>query len=186
MSFEAEIAECKVRFEKALGALAHDFKHIRTGRASVAMIEHVQVEAYGSRMPISQCGAITVPEPAQIMIKPWDKGLLKAIEKGLLEAQLGMMPQNDGVVIRLMIPPLSSERRKQLAASAKEATEKCKVSMRNLRRDEIKTIESKGKAEKSPEDAIKKACEKISEMLKQYEAKTESSLKDKTEDILKF
>ncbi len=186
MSFDAEISECKARLEKALASLSHDFKHIRTGRASAAMIEHVQVDAYGSRMPIAQCGSITVPEPAQIMIKPWDKGLLKAIEKGITEANLGIMPQNDGSVIRLMIPPLSSERRKQLAASAKESTEKCKVSMRNLRRDEIKSIENKGKAEKLPEDATKKACEKISDLLKQYEGKAESMLKDKTDDILTF
>jgi ribosome recycling factor len=186
MSFEAEINECKARFDKALSSLAHDFKHIRTGRASVAMIEHVHVDAYGSRMPIAQCAALTVPEPAQIMVKPWDKTLLKAIEKALTEAQLGIMPQNDGAVIRLQVPPLSSERRKQLAAQAKEATEKCKVSMRNLRRDEIKAIETKGKNDKLPEDMTKKGCEKISEMLKQYEAKAETALKDKTEDILAF
>ena len=120
------------------------------------------------------------------MVKPWDKTLLKAIEKALTEAQLGIMPQNDGAVIRLQVPPLSSERRKQLAAQAKEATEKCKVSMRNLRRDEIKAIENKGKSDKLPEDMTKKGCEKISEMLKQYEAKAEMALKDKTEDILAF
>jgi ribosome recycling factor len=186
MSFENEIKDCTVRFDKALASLAHDFKHIRTGRASVAMIEHVQVEAYGSRMPIAQCAGLSVPEPAQILIKPWDKSLLKAIEKALVEAQLGMMPQNDGVVIRLQIPPLSSERRKQLAGEAKEATEKCKVAMRNLRRDVIKAIETKGKTDKLPEDATKKASEKISDLLKQYEAKAESSLKEKTDDILKF
>jgi ribosome recycling factor len=186
MSFDPEIADCKAKFEKALGSLAHDFKHIRTGRASIAMIEHVQVEAYGSRMPIAQCAGLTVPEPAQILIKPWDKALLKAIEKALTEAQLGMMPQNDGVVIRLQVPPLSSERRKQLAQTAKEACEKCKVAMRNLRRDIIKAIETKGKADNAPEDTTKKASEKVSELLKQYEAKAESALKDKTEDILKF
>src|SRR5271154_2374712 len=109
MSFEAEITDCKTRFEKALAALAHDFKHIRTGRASTAMIEHVQVDAYGSILPIAQCASITVPEPSQILIKPWDKGLIKAIEKALGEAQLGMNPQSDGQVTRLQVPPLSSE-----------------------------------------------------------------------------
>ena len=186
MAFDAEIADCKTRFEKSLVALANDFKHIRTGRASTAMIEHVQVDAYGSMLPIAQCASITVPEPAQLLIKPWDKGLIKAIEKALSEAQLGMNPQSDGQVIRLLVPSLSSERRKQLAAQAKESCEKCKVSMRNLRRDVIKAIETKGKADKASEDAIKKAGEKISELLKQHEAKAEASLKDKTEDITKF
>jgi ribosome recycling factor len=186
MSFEAEIAECKTRFDKSLASLGHEFQHIRTGRASVAMVEHVQVDAYGSRLPLPQCASVTVPEPAQLLIKPWDKSLMKAIEKALQEAQLGMNPQSDGQVIRLNIPPLSSERRKQLAAQAKEACEKCKVSMRNLRRDLIKGIETKGKADKAPEDAIKKASEKISELLKQYEGKAETSLKDKTEDIVRL
>lgn len=186
MSFEAEIADCKTKFDKSLASLAHDFQHIRTGRASVAMVEHVLVDAYGSRMPLPQCASITVPEPAQLQIKPWDKSLMKAVEKALQEAQLGMNPQSDGQVIRLQIPPLSSERRKQLAAQAKESCEKCKVSMRNQRRDLIKHIETKGKADKAPEDAIKKASEKVSELLKQSEAKAESSLKDKTDDILKL
>ena len=186
MSFDTEIKDCTAKFDKALGSLAHDFKHIRTGRANIAMIEHVQIDAYGSRMPIAQCAGLSVPEPAQILIKPWDKALLKAIEKGLTEAQLGMMPQNDGSVIRLHVPPLSSERRKQLASEAKEATEKCKVAMRNLRRDVIKAIETKGKADKLPEDTTKKASEKISDLLKQYEVKAESSLKEKTDDIVKF
>lgn len=186
MSFEDDLADTKTKFEKALAALAHDFKHIRTGRASTAMIEHVQVEAYGSVMPIAQCASISVPESAQILVKPWDKALLKPIEKALGEAQLGMTPQSDGTVIRLNLPPLSSERRKQLAGQAKEATEKAKVAMRNLRRDAIKHIETKGKTDKLPEDLVKKTTEKVGELLKQYEGKGEALLKEKTEAILTF
>jgi ribosome recycling factor len=185
MSFEAELADAKNKMEKALGALTNDFKHIRTGRAAVSMIEHVQVEAYGAFMPIMQCAGVSVPEPAQLLIKPWDKGLIKAIEKALNDAQLGMAPQSDGSVIRLNVPPLSTERRTQLAGQAKEACEKCKVSMRNTRRDAIKAVETKGKADKLPEDVVKKTSEKISELLKQHEAKAETSLKDKTEDIMR-
>jgi ribosome recycling factor len=184
MAFEAEIADANAKLDKALAALSNDFKHIRTGRAAVSMIEHVQVEAYGSRMPIAQCAGLSVPEPTTIMIKPWDKGLLKAIEKSLADANLGMMPQSDGSVVRLTLPPLSTERRQQLAAQAKEACEKCKVAMRNIRRDALKTVETKGKTEKAPEDAIKKSSEKISEALKSHEAKAEAALKDKTNDIM--
>ncbi len=186
MAFEAELADAKSKMEKGLGSLTHDFKHIRTGRASTAMVEHVQVEAYGSSMPIAQCAGITVPEPAQLVIKPWDKALIKAIEKALNDANLGMTPQSDGIVIRLNVPALSTERRTQLAGQAKESCEKCKVSMRNVRRDMIKLVETKGKADKAPEDAIKKTAEKISEMLKTSEAKAESMLKEKTDDIMKF
>jgi ribosome recycling factor len=186
MAFEADITDTKNKLEKAINALANDFKHIRTGRASVAMIEHVQVDAYGSRMPIAQCAGLSVPEPAQLLIKPWDKGILKAIEKALNDANLGMTPQSDGLVIRLNVPPLSTERRQQLAAQAKESVEKCKVAMRNIRRDAIKAIETKGKAEKAPEDAIKKTGEKISDLLKQQETRADQALKEKTDDIMKF
>jgi ribosome recycling factor len=184
MSFEDVIADAKSKLDKALQSLAGEFRRIRTGRANPAMIEHVHVEAYGSSMPITQCAGITVPEPSQLMIKPWDKGLLRAIEKALVDAELNMSPNNDGSVIRLNIPPLSTERRKQLAGQAKEACEKCKVSMRNVRRDAIKHVETKGKETKQPEDQIKKATEKISEMLKQSEAKADSELKSKTDDIM--
>jgi ribosome recycling factor len=186
MPFDAELTDAKSKLEKAIGSLQHDFKHVRTGRATVGQIEHVQVEAYGSMMPIAQVASLTVPEPTQILVKPWDKGLVKAVERALADANLGMMPQSDGTVIRLNVPPLSTERRQQLAAQAKEAAEKCKVSMRNIRRDSIKSVETKGKAEKAPEDQIKKSTEKISEMLKTHEAKSEQLLKEKTDDIMKF
>jgi ribosome recycling factor len=186
MAFEAELADAKSRMEKALTALANDFKHIRTGRAVPSMIEHVQVDAYGSMMPITQCASISVPEPTQLLIKPWDKGLIKHIERALGEAQLGMIPQSDGQVIRLNVPPLSTERRAELAGKAKEAAEKCKVSMRNVRRDVIKAIETKGKADKSPEDAIKKSGEKVSDLLKTHEGKADAALKEKTDDIMRM
>lgn len=184
MSLDTEIADCKAKFEKALGSLSHDFKHIRTGRASVAMIEHVRVEAYGTHMPIMQTGAITIPEPTQIVIKPFDKTILKAIEHALSDANLGMTPQNDGVIIRLTVPHLSSERRQQMVGTAKEATEKAKVAMRNIRRDVIKSAETSGKDQKLSEDVIKKTGEKLTELHKQYEAKCEQMLKDKTKEIL--
>jgi ribosome recycling factor len=184
--FDAEITDAKAKFEKAITALGNDFKHIRAGKANPAMLDSVRVDAYGSLMPLAQCASVSVPEPSTLMVKPWDKGLLKAIEKSLVEANLGMMPQNDGVVLRLNLPPLSQERRKQLAGQAKEATEKHKVAMRNIRRDAIKDIETKAKAQKAPEDVAKKATEKITNLLKDAETKAEAQLKEKTDDILKI
>lgn len=186
MSYDDLITDTKSKLDKSMTQLANEFRRIRTGRASPTMIEHVQVDAYGSMMPISQVAGVTVPEPTQLLIKPWDKGTLKAIEKALLTSDVGMTPQNDGSVIRLQLPPLSTERRKQLAGEAKESGEKAKVSMRNVRRDAIKAIETRGKDQKLPEDATKKAGEKISDLLKQYEAKVESEVKSKSEDILKL
>jgi ribosome recycling factor len=184
--FDADITDTKGKLDKALAAQVHDFNHIRTGRASPAIIEHVQVEAYGSMMPLSQCASISVPEPTCLLVKPWDRALLKAIEKSLVAASLGMAPQSDGQVIRLNLPPLSEERRKQLAGQAKEATEKCKVAMRNIRRDAIKHLETKGKEQKAPEDLVKKTKEKVDALLKEHELKAEAKLKEKTADILAF
>jgi ribosome recycling factor len=186
MPFDPEINDAKTKMEKALGALANDFKHVRTGRATVGMIEHVQVEAYGSTMPITQVASLSVPEPTQILIKPWDKGMIKALEKALSDANVGMTPQSDGTVVRLNLPPLSTERRQQLAGQAKELAEKCKVSMRNIRRDAIKAIETKGKAEKASDDQVKKSSSAISDQLKSHEGRAEQLLKEKVDDIMRI
>jgi ribosome recycling factor len=184
MALDAEITEAKTRFDKGIAALEHDFRGIRTGRATTAIVDGVRVDAYGSLMPLSQCASVSVPDATTIMIKPWDKGLLKAIERALTEAALGMNPQNDGQVIRMILPPLSTERRKQLAGQAKEACEKHKVVMRNVRRDILKGIENRAKADKLPEDVVKKTGEKVTEMLKAAEDKAEKLLAEKTKDIM--
>lgn len=186
MSLETDLADAKTKLEKGLAQLTHEFKAIRTGRATTAIVDHIQVEAYGSFMALSACASVTVPEATQLLIKPWDKTMLKHIEKAISEANIGLTPQSDGSAIRLNLPPLSTERRKQLVGQAKEATEKAKVSMRNARRDAIKAIETKGKADKLPEDAVKKTTEKISDLLKQSEAKAEAMLKEKSDDIMNF
>ncbi|MCS6970392.1 MAG: ribosome recycling factor [Planctomycetota bacterium] len=182
--FDPLFAETKSKFEKALAALQNAFAHIRTGRASPAMIEHIQVEAYGALMPLNQCAAITVPEPMQLAIKPWDKNLVKAIEKAITAANLGLTPSNDGQIVRVQLPPLSQERRRQLAAQAKEESEKAKVAMRNVRRDAIKQLETQAKEQKISEDVVKKARERLDALLKDYEQMVEKRLSEKTKDIL--
>lgn len=184
MSYDDLITAAKAGFEKCLAALDHDFKRLRTGRANPQMLDHIQVEAYGSRMPINQLAQVTVPEATQLVVKPFDKSVLKDIEKAIVASDLGLAPSNDGIMIRLQMPPMSSERRKQLAGEAKEFAERQKVQMRNHRRDAIKGIETRGKDQKLPEDATKKATEKISDLLKQYEGKLDAALKSKQEDVL--
>lgn len=183
MSFDDILLETEEHFEKSLTTLDKDFRRIRTGRASPDMIDHVHVEAYGAMTPIKQLAGISVPEPTQLLIKPYDKSILKEIERALVAADLGMAPQNDGQVIRLNVPSLSSERRKQLAATAKEAAEKAKVAMRNTRRDGIKRIEGLGKEKKLPEDLVKQTVEQVGETLKEYEGKVEKALKAKVDDL---
>ena len=183
MSFDDILLETEEHFEKSLANLDKDFRRIRTGRASPDMIDHVHVEAYGALTPIKQLAGISVPEPTQLLIKPYDKSILKDIERALVAADLGMAPQNDGQVIRLNVPSLSAERRKQLAATAKEAAEKAKVAMRNSRRDAIKHIEALGKEKKLPEDLVKQTVEQVGETLKDYEGKVEKALKAKVDDL---
>ena len=183
MSVEELLFEAEEKFEKAVGALEHEFRRIRTGSATVAMIEHVHVEAYGAQMPILQVAGVSVPEPTQLLIKPYDKGTLRDIERALINADLGMSPQNDGDVIRLNVPPLSQERRQQLIGQSKEATEKAKVALRNVRRDAIKHVEQFGKDEKLPEDEIKKSAESVTDTMKGYEEKVEALYKAKSADL---
>lgn len=185
-AFEMIVMEAEEMFDKALHSLNHDFQRIRTGRAAPQMLDHIQVEVYGSVVPLRQLAQISAPEPTQLVLKPFDKTSIRAIEKAITIADMGINPQNDGTVIRLNIPPLSQERRKQLAAQAKESCEKCKVAMRNARRDSIKAIETTGKEERVSEDIIKQSAEQITEMLKSFEAKAEAALSDKTKDILEF
>lgn len=182
--FDADIADTKAKLDKSLAALNNSFGHIRTGRASPAMVEHLMVEAYGSMTPLNQCAQITVPEPTQLAIKTWDKSLIKAIEKSIVASNLGLSPSSDGQTIRLQLPPLSQERRKQLAGQAKDECEKSKVAMRSIRRDAIKHVETKGKEQKASEDVVKKTKEKIDAMLKDHEQQAEKRLVEKTKDIL--
>ncbi|TVR44488.1 MAG: ribosome recycling factor [Planctomycetota bacterium] len=184
--FDEIALEIEEHFEKSLSAQLHDFQRIRTGRAAPQMLDHIHVEAYGATVPLRQLAQISAPEPTQLVLKPFDKNSIRAIEKAITIADLGITPQNDGSVIRLNIPALSQERRKQLATQAKEACEKCKVAMRNARRDGIKRIETTGKDERISEDLIKQASESVTELLKSYEAKAEGELADKTKDILEF
>jgi len=184
MDLDEIMLEIEEQLEKHVDGLAHDFRRIRTGRAQVSMLDHVHVEAYGTVVPLKQVASISVPEPMQLLIKPFDKGTIKAIEKALMSADLGGAPSSDGQVIRVNLPALSGDRRKELAGQAKEVAEKRRIAMRSARRDGIKQIETVGKDAKWPEDMVKKGCEQVSELLKQYEAKVDGQLKEKTEDIL--
>ena len=185
-AFDDITLETEEHFEKSLNALRNEFQRIRTGRAAPQMLDHIHVEAYGATVPLRQLAQISAPEPSQLVLKPFDKNSIRDIEKAITIADMGVNPQNDGTVIRINIPALSQERRKQLATQAKEACEKCKVGMRNARRDSIKHIETQGKDERISEDLIKQASEAITELLKEYEVKAETTLSEKTKDILEF
>ena len=129
------LEDLKRRMEGAISAFSHDLAGLRTGRASVNMIDQITVDAYGSKMPIEQVGTISVPEPRTISIQVWDKGLVISVEKSIQESGLGLNPQTDGQLVRIPVPELNEERRTELKKLIKSIGEKCKVSIRNIRRE---------------------------------------------------
>lgn len=171
---------------KALDALDHEFTGLRTGRASVALIDGVQVEAYGSRMPLKQVATISTPDARSLVIQPFDKGMTAAVEKALLAANLGMTPNNDGKVIRLNIPPLTEERRKDLVKMAKKYAEDARISIRNVRRhanDEVKKLE---KDNVIAEDETERATKHVQELTDKYVKIVDTDLVKKEKDIMEI
>ena len=162
------LAHTEQRMKKSVEALRHHLGSIRTGRASPALVEQIHVEYYGSQMPINQLGNVSVPDPRMLVIQPWDQGALKAIEKAIQNSDLGINPTNDGRVIRLGIPPLTEQRRKELTKRVKKEVEDSKVALRNLRRDaqtDLKKLESD---KEISADELKRAQEKLQELTDRY------------------
>ena len=166
--------------EKAVEHLGHTFRGIRTGRASPGLVENIRVDYYGSPTPLQHMASVSIPEPRLIMIKPFDQSAVSEVVKALQKSELGIMPQSDGKIIRLAIPPLSEERRKQLGSMVREKAEESRVAIRNVRRDANKEAEA---AEGLTEDQLLKLREEIDALTKDYEAKINSALEKKTKEI---
>ena len=152
------------QMEKTIEALKHEFSTIRAGRANAQMLDKIRVDYYGTPTPINQVGSISVPEPRTLMINPWDKSAMKDIETAIRNSDLGLNPTNDGEVIRLNVPALTEERRKELCKQAKKASEEFKVRLRNERRDandKLKKLEKEGEI---TEDDLKKAQDNVQKM----------------------
>ncbi len=172
------------RMDKAVEILAGEFRGIRTGRASPALVEGIRVEYYGAPTPLNQIAAVSIPEPRLIVIKPYDPGALRDIEKAILKSELGVTPANDGKLLRLALPPLSEEQRKKLAARCKEIAEQARVSLRNVRREGLKRVDASEKAGSLTEDDAKGARDEIQELIKEHEAKVDDLLGRKSKEIL--
>jgi len=184
MNTDQILKDCKDRMEKALEVLRNEFKGLRTGRASPALLDALRVEYYGSPTPIKQLASVSAPEPQQLLIKPFDANALKDIEKAIRGSDLGLAPDNDGKVIRLKIPAMSGEQRTKMAKKVKELAENAKVSCRNVRRDANKHVETAEKDKSMAEDDAKKAKERVQDVLKQYEAKADELAAAKTKEIM--
>jgi ribosome recycling factor len=150
--------------QRCVDGLFHELAAIRTGRASPALVEGVLVEYHGANLPIKQLGNIAVPEPAMITIQPWDRSALRAVEKALLKANLGLNPSNDGSIIRLAIPPLSEERRTELAKLVGKRVEERKVALRNIRRDHVSKLRQMEKEKELSKDETESTLKKMDEL----------------------
>ncbi len=183
------LEECKMVYddvkesmEKALVHLDNEFKKIRAGKASTDMVSGVIVDYYGSMTPLPQMANITIPDPSQIIIKPWDKSVLGLIEKAILDANLGFTPNNQGEIIRISIPALTGERRQELVKIARHEMENAKVSIRNIRRtgnDDAKELENDGLSE----DDAKRLVGEIQKLTDEYSKKAEEAFAKKEKDI---
>jgi len=158
------IADCEMRMNKSVEMLRQELTHIRTGKASVGLVEPIRVEVYGTEMPISQVASVSTPDARTIVIQPWDRATLGAIEKAIHKSDLGLHPMNDGVLVRLAVPPLTEERRKDLVKLVKKYVEDAKVALRNIRRDANEHIKKLEKDHDVSEDDGRKAQQRTQEM----------------------
>lgn len=186
MTPDSILKDASQTMDKAVEYLLKELTGLRTGRASTALVEYIKVDYYGSATDLKALAAISTPEPTQIMIKPFDASASGEIRKAIEAANLGLNPQVDGKVIRVNIPALSGERRKQLAAQAKKLGEDAKIAVRNVRRDANKHADQllKDKDAHYPEDEIKTLKEEIQDVLKEHEKKIDTSVTHKAEEIM--
>jgi ribosome recycling factor len=187
-AMQGVIKDIDTRMKAALEALGREFAAIRTGRASANLLDTVRVDYYGNATPVNQMASVSVPDARTIVIQPWEQGQLKAIEKAIQIADLGLNPQNDGKVIRLVLPTLTEERRKQLAKSVGKVAEEGRVEVRNIRREANDKLKAMAKDKKAPitEDEERRGHDQIQKMTDQYIAKVDELLKKKEQEILSF
>jgi ribosome recycling factor len=183
MSAADTLTDAESRMEKAIAHLGDSLSGIRTGRATPGLVDSIRVEVYGSMQPLKQLASIGTPEPQQIVIRPYDAGTIKEIEKAIVAGDLGLNPQNDGRLIRLNVPPLSTDVRKKMVARIKELAEEAKVSIRNIRRDANKAIDAAEKAKEIGEDDRDKFKEDVQELTKTYEAQVGEMAKKREAEV---
>ncbi len=179
------LQDYKKDFDAVLDFLKQDISGLRTGRASTAMVEDISIEAYGSRQPLKNCASIVVADAKTLNIEPWDKSILASLEKGIRDSSLGINPVNDGRLLRLILPDLTTERRKELAKVLGQKLEQARISIRKVREEIKQTIVAAEKEKKIAEDDKYGLQEELDKMVKEYNAKIEEIGKNKEEEIMK-
>lgn len=183
---EAIKKEAEERMNKALTSLERDFSKLRTGRASTSLVEDIKVDYYGTPTAISQLASVSVPDSRSITIQPWDRGSFSLVEKAILRSDLGLTPINDGKIIRINIPPLTEDRRKDLVKVARKNTEEAKVALRNIRRDANDALKKLEKDKVHSEDELKKGQESVQKLTDSYVAKADQKCQAKEKEIMEI
>jgi len=178
------LADMKSHMEKTLGVLKNEFQKIRTGRATTGMLDGVKVDYYGNPSSISQVATLAIPEPRTITITPWEAKMIGPIEKAILNANIGLTPGNDGKAIRLNLPPLTEERRKEIVKDLKKKAEDDKVALRNIRRDAMDKLKKLEKDKAITEDDLKKYEKEVQDVTKGYEAKIDEAVAHKEKEVM--
>jgi ribosome recycling factor len=184
MPIDDILLEGELHMEKAIEHLQHELRGIRTGRATPALVEHLKVDYYGSPTDLRSIASISVPEATQLLIKPFSPSDLRAIEKAINDSKIGLTPHSDGKTLRLVMPPLSQERRLQLSGQCKQFAETSKVAIRNARRDANKLLETELKDGDLTEDEAEQGKEKIQELTKSYETKVDELIEKKRGEVM--
>lgn len=180
------LLETEGRMEKTIEALEDDLRSVRTGRASPALVDRVMVEYYGTPTPLKQLAVISAPEPQMLLIRPYDPGSISVIEKGILQADLGLNPNNDGRVVRLPIPRLTEERRKELVKVIKRRIEEAKVSVRNIRRDALDDMRSFENEKLISEDDLKRGQDELQKLTDRYTEKVDDIGQRKEQELMEI
>ncbi len=180
------LSDAKRKMEKVLEVMARDLSRIRTGRASVALLEGIKVDAYGTSMPLTQVASLAAPEARLLTVQPWDLSLLADVEKALLKSDLGLTPVNDGKVLRLPIPALTTERRKDLVKMVKKMGEEAKVALRNIRREANEDLKEMKKEKMLSEDEAHRAQEEVQKVTDEFIKKVDAQAAEKEKEIMSF
>ena len=178
--------EFKGRMQKSIDALKNELNRVRTGRASIALLDGVKVDYYGTPTPLNQVATLAVPESRQITIQPWDTSILSDIEKAILKSDLGLVPTNDGKVIRISIPQLTEERRKELVKVVKRIGENAKIAVRNIRRDANEFVKKKEKKKAISQDELKKDQEEIQKITDDFVQEIDNLVAEKEKEVMEI
>ncbi len=178
------LKKTKERMNKSIESFKKDLAGIRTGRASLSLLDSIRVEYYGNQVPLNQVATLNVPEPRTITIQPWEQRMISVIEKAILESDLGLTPSNDGKIIRINIPPLTEERRKQLTKVVRKRAEEARVAVRNIRRDANDELKKLEKQKEISEDELKKRLDEVQKLTDEFIKQIDELLEKKEKEIM--